>query len=131
MGVTDWFMKRTIGTMNTEEKESMMEKMTDEFFASMTPEERKELVQQLMPQMMEKMMEGLAAEDRQQMMFSMMPAMMVQMFGGEGRMPSVMTQEDSRPWESPEMSQENFKPWEFCPCGEICEKGFEERKSKS
>ncbi len=124
MGVKDWFMKRTIRTMNAKEKKNMMEKMMDQFFASMTPEERKELMQQLMPQMMEKMMEGLTAEDRQQLMGSMMPAMMSQMFSGEGRMPSMTNQEAFKPWKFLGVAQENFKPWELCPCGEICQKSF-------
>ncbi len=124
MGVKDWFMKRTIRTMKAEEKKNMMEKMTDEFFATMTAEERKELMQQLMPQMMEKMMEGLTAEDRQQLMGSMMPAMMSQMFNGEDGMPSMTNQEAFKPWEFLGVAQEDFKPWELCPCGEICQKGF-------
>ncbi len=37
----------------------------DEFFASMTSEEKKQMMSRMMPKMMEKMMEGLTAEDRQ------------------------------------------------------------------
>jgi len=36
-------MKRMIREMSREEKQSMMGKMIDEFFASMTSEEKKEL----------------------------------------------------------------------------------------
>jgi len=53
--------------MSTEEKESVTRKMTDEFFASATSEEKKDL------------------------MGSMMPAMSL-MFGGEGGMPFMMMQ---------------------------------------
>jgi len=80
---------------------------------------------------MEKMMEGLSAEDKQELMGSMMPVMMSQMFGGEGGMPSMMPQEDFKPWEFLGMSQENFKPWDFCPCRGLCEKGFKKKSDES
>ena len=92
MGLREWFMRRTVKGMSSEEKESMMGKMMDEFFASMTSEEKKELMAKMMPEMMEKMLEGMTAEDRQELMGSLMPAMMSQMFGGEGGMPSMMMQ---------------------------------------
>jgi len=50
--------------MSREEKQSKMQKMTDEFFASMTSEAKKELTEQMMPKMMEKMIEGMTAEDK-------------------------------------------------------------------
>ncbi len=115
----------------------MMEKMMDEFFASMTSEEKKELMKQMMPKMMEKMIEGLTAEDRQELMGSMMPAMMSQMFGGEDGMFSMMMQMMSKMMstekeeENPRIpvmeTQEGFKPWEFCPCRILCEKAFKEK----
>jgi len=117
--------------MSREEKQSMMEKMMDEFFASMTSEEKKELMSQMMPEMMEKMLEGLTAEERRELMSSMMPAMMSQMFGGEGGMPAMMMQmmrgmmsSENSPQMPVMKTQEDFKPWEFCPCRKLCEKAF-------
>ena len=136
-------MKRMVRGMSREEKQSMMEKMMDEFFASMTSEDKKELMKQMMPKMMEKMMEGMSTEDKQELMGSMMPAMMSQMFGGEGGMPSMMMQmmrsmmggqkegeKEERPLMPVMETQEDFKPWEFCPCRKLCKEGFK-KKSKS
>ncbi|MCP8312835.1 MAG: hypothetical protein H3Z53_00455 [archaeon] len=136
-------MKRMVKGMSREEKQSMMAKMMDEFFASMTSEEKKDLMKQMMPKMMEKMMEGMTVKDKQELMGSMMPAMMSQMFGGEGGMPSMMMQtmkgmmggeKKGEEGEFPRMpvmeTQEDFKPWEFCPCRKLCEEGFK-KKSKS
>jgi len=102
MGLKEWYMKRMVRGMSREEKQSMMEKMMDEFFASMTSEDKKELMKQMMPKMMEKMMEGMTAEDKQELMGSMMPSMMTQMFAGmkdeekskimEKMMPTMMSQ---------------------------------------
>jgi len=134
-------MRRLVKGMSREEKQSMMGKMTDEFFASMTSEEKKELMKQMMPKMMEKMMEGMTAEDKQELMSSMMPTMLSQMFGGKGGAPSMMMQmmsmmgaekegEKGEHARMPVMeTQEDFKPWEFCPCTKLCEKAFQ-KKSK-
>lgn len=141
MGIKGWFMKRTVRGMSGEEKESMMEKMMEEFFAGMTSEEKKGLLQQMMPQMMENMMKGLTSKDRQELMGSMMPSMMAQMFGGEGGMPSMMMQMmgnmpfNEKEGEKPCMpfmeTPENFKPWEFCPCRKHCENSPQETESKN
>jgi len=84
-------MKRTMRKMSKEEKLKMMDKMMDEFFASMTAEEKKEMMKQMMPKMMEKMFEGMSGEDKRELMSSMMPTMMSsmmpmmkEMMGGEG-----------------------------------------------
>jgi len=143
LGLKEWYMKRMVRGMSREEKQSMMEKMMGEFFASMTSEEKKELMKQMMPKMMEKMMEGMTVEDKQELMGSMMPAMMSQMFGGEGTMPSMMMQmmkgmmsseKEGEKGERPRMpvleTQEDFKPWEFCPCRKLCEGAFK-KKPKS
>jgi len=111
-------MKRMVRGMSKEEKQSIMEKMMDEFFASMTSEDKKEL------------------------MSSMMPAMMTQMFGGESGMPSMMMQmmksmmggekEKEKHQTMPIMeTEEDFKPWEFCPCRKLCEKAFKKKSDKS
>jgi len=92
LGLKEWYMKRMVRGMTSEEKQSMMEKMMDEFFASMTSEQKKELMEKMMLKMTEKMMEGMTSEDKQELMASMMPAVMSQMFGGEGGMPSMMMQ---------------------------------------
>ncbi len=138
MSIEEWYMKRMVKGMSKEEKQNMMNKMMDEFFASMPPEEKKELMKQMMPRMMEKMMEGMTAEGKQELMSSMMPVMMSQMFGGEGGMSSMMmqmmrssTKKDDEKGEAGERqrvpvmeTQEDFKPWNFCPCRKPCEKSF-------
>jgi len=137
LGLKDWYMNRTVNGMGKTEKQSMMEKMMDAFFESMTSEEKKELMKQMMPRMMDKMMEGMTAEDKQELMSQMMPAMMVKMFGGEGGMPNMMMQmmknmmsgkKNSKEKDQSETSTEaGFKPWKCCPCRELCEEGFEEQ----
>lgn len=114
--------------------------MMNEFLASMTSEEKKEMTIQMMPKMMERMMEGMSTEDKQELMSSMMPSMMSQMFGGEGGMPSMMMQMmkgmmgSEREGKCPRMpfmeTQEDFKPWEFCPCRKLCEKAFKKKTAK-
>jgi Mg/Co/Ni transporter MgtE len=102
--------------MSKEEKQSMMDKMMDKFFASMTQDEKKEMLAKMMPRMMDKMFEGMTSKDRSELMTTMMPTMMSQMFsdtsadqrsslmgqimpkmmsrmfGREGEMPPTMTQ---------------------------------------
>nr|MDO8099383.1 hypothetical protein [Candidatus Njordarchaeota archaeon] len=140
LGLKEWCMKRMVRGMSKEEKQSMMEKMMDEFFASMTSEEKKELMKQMMPKMMEKMTEGMTAEDKQELLGSMMPTMMSQMFGGEGAMSSMIAQmmnmmggeKEGEKGEHPRMPvmemQEDFKPWEFCPCRKLLEKAFKKNR---
>ncbi len=109
-------MNRSIKNMSKEAKQSMMDKMMDKFFASMTQDEKKEMLAKMMPRMMDKMFEGMTSKDRSELMSTMMPAMMSQvfsdtsadqktglmgqimpkmmsrMFGREGEMPPMMTQ---------------------------------------
>lgn len=112
-------MKRTIRKMSKEEKQKMMDKMMDEFFSSMSAEEKKEMMKNMMPKMMDKMFEGMSSEDRGEMMASMMPkmmsSMMPMMMGGKGSKAKGM-----------EMPA-GFKPWEMCPCREICENEFRKK----
>lgn len=122
MGIKSWLMNRNIKKMSKEEKQEMMEKMMDTFFASMTAEEKKEMMEKMMPQMMGKMFEGMTAEDRGKLMASMMPKMMSSM------MPEMMREmmgggRGTRSEGATEMHGE-FKPWRMCPCREICEREF-------
>jgi hypothetical protein len=134
-------MKRTVNGMDKTQKQSMMEKMMDAFFASMTSEEKKELMKQMMPRMMDKMMEGMTAKDKQEMTSQMIPAMMSQMFGGEGGMPNMMMQmmknmmsdnKNAKEKNQNEPSTEtdaDFSPWKCCPCRELCEEDFKKQQS--
>jgi hypothetical protein len=45
MGIKSWLMNRNIKKMSKEEKQEMMGKMMDTFFASMTVEEKKEMIE--------------------------------------------------------------------------------------
>jgi len=122
MGLRDWMMKRTIRKMSKEEKLKMMDKMMDEFFASMTAEEKKEMMKQMMPKMMDKMFEGMSGENKRELMSSMMPTMMSsmmpmmkEMMGGEGE-PKKGMQMMPMP--------KGFEPWKMCPMREVCKKEF-------
>lgn len=138
----EWYIKGILGGMSREEKQSMMVKMVDGFFSSMTPEEKKELMKQMMPRMMEKIIEGMTRRDKQELISTIMPAIMSQMFGGGG-IPSmkaemmtslVSGEKEAERGEAPRMpvmeTQEDFKPWEFCLCKKLCEEGFK-KKSES
>jgi len=122
-----------------EEQENMMTQMMEQFLSNMTAEEKKKMMKQMMPKLMEKMMEGLTEEDKRELMMQMMPTMMSQMFG-EGGMPSMMQEMMSKKTNEEGKScadmpcggtQKDFKPWKFCPCRELCEKGFKEEPSES
>ena len=125
--------------MSKEEKQSMMVKMMDMFFGSMTSEEKKEFMKQMMPKMMDKLMEGMTTEDKQELMSSTMPAMMSQMLGGEGGMPAMMQmmksmmsnrKEEEKGKSKAKLAtgtREDFKPWEFCPCCDLCEEDFKKK----
>ena len=120
-------MKQVVKGMDTEEKRSVMDKMMNEFFTSMTPEEKKELVQEMMPKMTEKMFEGLDVEDKQVLFSSMVPTFMIQMFSGENGLPVAnmmrnMLHSDNNKEEKHHLASidDNFKPWQFCPCSKLC-----------
>lgn len=125
--------------MSKEGKQSMMVKMMDMFFGSMTSEEKKEFMKQMMPKMMDKLMEGMTTEDKQELMSSTMPAMMSQMLGGEGGMPAMMQmmknmmsnrKEEEKGKSKAKLATgtlEDFKPWEFCPCCDLCEEDFKKK----
>lgn len=124
----EWYMDRTIKRMGPEEKKGMMNGMMDRFFESLTPVERKELMDSMMPRMMDKMFEGMSAEDRMELMASMMPRMMSRMFGGgEGapgvafKMPVCGGKEGTEGTGGEPAG--DFKPWEMCPCREYCAQG--------
>jgi len=133
----EWYMKRMVKGMSKEERQSMMVKMMDMFFGSMTVEEKKDFMKQMMPKMMEKMMEGMTAEDKQELMSSMMPTMVSQMFGGEsgeGGMPQMMMQmmksmmgSKKGQTKSAKGAQEDFRPSEICPCCDLCEEDFKKK----
>ena len=100
-----------MGSMSSDDKEKMMEKMMEKFFESMTAEEK----QKMMGNMMSKMMGGMN-------MSEMMPLMMSKIMGGkkEGEGSSMPGME----------SKENFKPWECCPCSDLCKKDYEKESKK-
>ena len=95
MGMKDWFMDRQMKKMSKDEKETMMTRMMDKFFASMNRKDKKEMMISMMPKMMDNMFSGMSSIDKREMMMSMMPKMMSQMFGGEknGGMPMMKMME--------------------------------------
>jgi len=89
LSIEERYIKRMVKGMSKEEKQSLVSKMMDEFFASMPPEEKKELLKQIVPRMMEKMMEGMTAEDKQELMSSMMSQMFGRKDGARQHMPAT------------------------------------------
>jgi len=133
LGIREWFMDRNIRNMSKDEKQSMIDKMMDKFFATTTQDEKKEMLATMMPKMMDKMFEGMTSQDRLELMTTMMPTMMSQMFGREGGMPPMMarmgsTTSGEKEEESPKVptmkTHEDSKPWEFCPCRKFCKEAF-------
>ena len=109
-------MEQMMGSMSSDEKEKMMENMMEKFFQSMTAEEK----QKMMGNMMSKMMGNMN-------MSEMMPMMMSKMMGG-----MMGRKKEGEPSSSPATeTQKEFKPWEFCPCRNLCQKGFETGSKKS
>lgn len=83
MTMMDKMMEFMMGRMSKEEKEGMMSKMMDEFFADFTPKDKRKMMEGMMP----KMMEGVN-------MMEMMPKMMKSMMGrseGESGMMGMMS----------------------------------------
>ena len=97
---------------------SMMDEFMGKMMGGMKPEEK----ESMMEKMMEKFFQDMKPEEKQKIMENMMSKMMGGMMGGkkeEGR--STMPGAETR---------ENFKPWEFCPCRNLCEKGFATESEK-
>ena len=87
----------------------MAEDFMQRMISGMKPEDKEKMVEK----MMGKFFEDMKPEEKQKMMENMMSKMM----GGKkesehSSMPAMETQKD-------------FKPWEFCPCRNLCQKGFE------
>lgn len=56
MNIKEKMMETMMGSMSPEERKEMMDKMMDGFFASMSPEEKQNMMKSMMPKMMEMMM---------------------------------------------------------------------------
>ena len=148
MGLMNRAMEAMASRMSKEDKERMMNNITDKFFRGMTDDEK----QRIMNNMMDRFLASMTPSERQKMMAEMIPKMMegismamimpqmrsAMMRGGrqEGGMMNMrpmmvsMMGSSAEPGKSersymPVMeSPEDFKPWQFCPCRKLCERGF-------
>ncbi len=66
-------------------KEKMMNKMMDNQFSNMSPEEK----QKMMESMMDSFLSGMSDDEKRKMMENMMPKMMGSMTGGKGEHPMM------------------------------------------
>ena len=78
----EWYMDRMMKKMTPQERRDMMDNMMDKFFANMTVQEKKEMMANMMPKMMDNMLKDMSNSEKQELMMSMMPQMMGMMFGG-------------------------------------------------
>jgi len=56
MNLKEKMMETMMGSMSPEERKEMMDKMMESFFTSMSPEEKQDMMKSMMPKMMEMMM---------------------------------------------------------------------------
>jgi hypothetical protein len=65
--------------LNSDEKQSMVRMITEEFISSMSPQERKEMVRMVLPDIVDRLMIGMTHDDRKELIGSIMPLMLAQL----------------------------------------------------
>ena len=83
MGIEQWYVSQIIKGLNNEERQSMVKMITDEFIASMSPQDRKDLVKIVLPDIVDRLMAGMTHNDRKELIGTIMPLMIAQL--GEGK----------------------------------------------
>jgi hypothetical protein len=96
-------------------KEKMMNKMMENQFQGMSPEDKK----QMMDTMMDKFFSSMSDEEKKEMMSGMMPRMMEQMMGGgsmmgKSPMMGMMSMMMGKGKGSSDSGEENKMPWDMC-----------------
>ena len=143
MGLMNRVIGAMIGRMSNDDKQQMMNSLSDKLFAGMNDEDK----QKIMRDMMGKFLASTTPSERQNMMAEIVPRMMegvsmamimpqmmaAMMRGGQqpgGIMPTMMSMMGGRPSMPAMESAEDFRPWESCPCRKLCERGFTEGGKK-
>jgi hypothetical protein len=72
------YISHLVKGLTKDEKQAMVKMMTDEFIASMSPQERKEMVKIVLPDIVQRLMTGTTISDRKELAESIMTLLMSQ-----------------------------------------------------
>ena len=72
MGLEQLYVSHLIKGLSKEEKQAMVKMITEEFIASMSSQDRKELVKILLPDIVDRLMVGTTAADREELVESIL-----------------------------------------------------------
>lgn len=78
MGLEQLYISHLVKGLTKDEKQAMVKMMTDEFIASMSPQERKEMVKIVLPDIIQRLMTGTTVSDRKELAESIMTLLMSQ-----------------------------------------------------
>lgn len=73
MSLTETIAKDIVHSMSKEERERFVDLMLDEFFSTMSLEDKKEMMNRFLPKIVEEMMEGMSSQDRKAVIDELMP----------------------------------------------------------
>ncbi|MDW5562642.1 MAG: hypothetical protein SA339_05385 [Methanomassiliicoccus sp.] len=79
MGMMEWFGKQMIKRMSPQERFDLTEMAVMEIIASMTSDEKKDLMVRLIPRVSKTMLDGMTPEDRRKVVEGVAPALLAQM----------------------------------------------------
>jgi hypothetical protein len=84
LGLERWYVSQIIRGLSNEEKQSLVRMITDEFIASMSAQDRKEMVRTVLPDIVDQLMAGMNHADRKELIGEIMPVMISQLGQTEG-----------------------------------------------
>ena len=73
MTLAEMFARETLRSMNRDSREKFVVRLLDDFFASITLEEKKEMMLKFVPAIAERMMEGMSPKDRKEVLERILP----------------------------------------------------------
>lgn len=73
MSLTETIAKDIVHSMSKEERERFVDLVLDEFFSTMSLEDKKEMMKRFLPKIVEEMMEGMSSQDRKAVVEDLIP----------------------------------------------------------
>ena len=79
MGMMEWYAKRMIERMTAQERNDFATMAIKEILASMTPDDKRDMMTRLVPDVMKTMLDGMAVEDRRKVVEAVLPTILFQL----------------------------------------------------
>jgi len=83
MALAEMFARETLRSMDRDPRDKFVVRLLDDFFASITLEEKKELMLKFVPANVEKMMEAMSPKDRKEVLEKVLPVVIPHVISDE------------------------------------------------